>query len=256
LKKTIFFDIDGVLYSSGEILPGAVEAFNSVQNKFNAVLLSNSVRKTKQEYCKQFLSDGFKVDVSQFCSVLDSAKRFLSGEAKDKKVCFFCREKVKKEFEKEGFSFVELQECDMVLLAFYPDMTWNNMNKVFQAVFLGAELVLIEGDKWGLAENGKVLGPGSIAGMIDNVCGCGFRVIGKPSKQFFENALKQFNAKPGHSVMVGDNYAVDIVGAANVGMKTIFVRSDVPQTFFGNPPSATVESAAEIKKVAEKMFVK
>ena len=254
-KTTIFFDIDGVLYSSGKILPNAVEVFNAIQDKFDIVMLSNSVRKTKQEYYKQFVSDGFNVKPEQFHSVLDATNEFLSKDAKGKKVCYFCMEKTKKEFEKKGFVFVGLKDCDMVLLGFYPEMTWNDINEVFKVVLSGAQLVLLQGDIWGMTENGKVLGPASIAKMIDNVVGCGFDIIGKPSKQFFENALKKYNVKPNQSIMVGDNYATDIIGAQTVGMKTIFIKSNVPQPFFQKLPDVVVENMVEVKQAIDKLFI-
>jgi len=46
--------------------------------------------------------------------------------------------------------------------------------------------------------------------------------VNKPNPKVFELALELANAKNTESVMIGDNYDADIVGAENVGMKTIF----------------------------------
>ncbi|MCM4160460.1 noncanonical pyrimidine nucleotidase, YjjG family [Antarcticibacterium flavum] len=46
--------------------------------------------------------------------------------------------------------------------------------------------------------------------------------VKKPDMNIFLKALKKSMALPENSVMVGDNYEADILGAHSVGMKTIF----------------------------------
>lgn len=45
--------------------------------------------------------------------------------------------------------------------------------------------------------------------------------VKKPHPKIFEMALKESGAIAGHSVMIGDTYEADIVGAQNVGMPAI-----------------------------------
>jgi len=40
----------------------------------------------------------------------------------------------------------------------------------------------------------------------------------KPSHRIFNYAMRKAGAKPGESLMIGDDYDVDILGAKNVGM--------------------------------------
>lgn len=46
--------------------------------------------------------------------------------------------------------------------------------------------------------------------------------VNKPNRKVFERALELANADPARSVMIGDNYEADILGAKKVGMQTIF----------------------------------
>lgn len=48
----------------------------------------------------------------------------------------------------------------------------------------------------------------------------------KPNSKVFEFALQSANAKPAHSIMIGDSYEADILGALNVGMLAIQLVSD------------------------------
>ena len=46
--------------------------------------------------------------------------------------------------------------------------------------------------------------------------------IAKPHPSIFKMALDQLGALPGESVMVGDNWAMDVVGARTAGMRAIW----------------------------------
>ena len=57
--------------------------------------------------------------------------------------------------------------------------------------------------------------------------------VKKPDKIIFNYALKKSNALIENSVMIGDNYNADIMGAINIGMKAIyfnFHKIDKPKT--------------------------
>jgi putative hydrolase of the HAD superfamily len=48
----------------------------------------------------------------------------------------------------------------------------------------------------------------------------------KPSLQIFQYALKKAGAKASDSVMIGDDFEVDIIGALNAGMQGILFDPD------------------------------
>jgi len=68
----------------------------------------------------------------------------------------------------------------------------------------------------------------------------------KPDPGAFEYALRKTGANPKNSVMVGDDLEIDIIGAANVGMKTIFFNPEKqPHNF---KPTWEITSLSEMKK--------
>lgn len=61
-----------------------------------------------------------------------------------------------------------------------------------------------------------------IAGFFETVTTSEEAGVKKPDQKIFKLALDKAGAVPNESVMVGDNYEADILGAERVGMKTVF----------------------------------
>lgn len=57
----------------------------------------------------------------------------------------------------------------------------------------------------------------------------------KPSQIYFDYAFRQTNAKAGSTLMIGDNYATDIIGAQNAGLDVMFFNRK-PKTFITPGP--------------------
>lgn len=53
----------------------------------------------------------------------------------------------------------------------------------------------------------------------------------KPALRIFEHALREINATPAETVMVGDSLAADVAGAHNLGMRAVWIarRVDTPE---------------------------
>lgn len=70
----------------------------------------------------------------------------------------------------------------------------------------------------------------------------------KPNKELFEFAMDACDAKPEESIMVGDNYSTDIVGAHYAGMDQIFFNRE-KKANFEVIPTFTVTTLKEIMNI-------
>jgi HAD superfamily hydrolase (TIGR01509 family) len=69
----------------------------------------------------------------------------------------------------------------------------------------------------------------------------------KPSREMFERVVRAAGLAPHEAVMVGDSYDEDIVGAAEAGLRTIWIPRDGAAPRPGDPAAAsTVRSIAEV----------
>ncbi len=48
----------------------------------------------------------------------------------------------------------------------------------------------------------------------------------KPEKAIFEHALTSMNARKSQSIMIGDDWEVDVIGACRIGIDAVFFRKD------------------------------
>ena len=58
--------------------------------------------------------------------------------------------------------------------------------------------------------------------------------VSKPNKEIFEIACKKINEKPEKCLMIGDNYKLDIQGAANSGLNAIWINRRNEKFEFNN----------------------
>ena len=72
--------------------------------------------------------------------------------------------------------------------------------------------------------------------------------VNKPSPLFFDYALRQSGAHKETTIMIGDNFQTDILGAKNAGFDTIFFnrRPEYPAT---EPVTHEVKSLKEIMTI-------
>ena len=70
--------------------------------------------------------------------------------------------------------------------------------------------------------------------------------VNKPAREFFEYALRETGADPKTTLMIGDNFSTDIMGAKTIGLDTMFFNRK-PETFKApEPVEYEVHSLKEI----------
>lgn len=71
----------------------------------------------------------------------------------------------------------------------------------------------------------------------------------KPHRQFFDYALRTTGADSAHTLMIGDNYNTDIIGARNAGIDQIFFKR------WGWSPEEKDESCTEVDTLRDIMQI-
>ncbi|MFA6226457.1 MAG: HAD-IA family hydrolase [Methanoregula sp.] len=88
----------------------------------------------------------------------------------------------------------------------------------------GAELIALEKNHW-MAHDGLSLSAGPFVQALEFASGKTAMVMGKPSKTFFDLALRDMGLRNEQVAMIGDDITTDIGGAHHAGMRSILVRT-------------------------------
>jgi 4-nitrophenyl phosphatase len=100
------------------------------------------------------------------------------------------------------------------------------------------------------AEEGALPGGGALVNLLHVTTGVVPLVIGKPQRTMFDQALQHLNSHAANTVMVGDRYETDIIGAQRAGLRTVAVLTGVTQAtelaVCDPPPDWIIPSIAEM----------
>jgi putative hydrolase of the HAD superfamily len=117
------------------------------------------------------------------------------------------------------------------------------------------------GVKLGLITNGapdiqrtKIAGSG-LAGYFDAILVSGEEGFGKPKAEIFRLAIDRLGVDEAGAVMIGDSLARDIAGAANVGIKSVWVnRMGIKASDRFPAPDAELRDLAGLPELLKKTF--
>ena len=247
--KGILSDIDGTLYFKGKPIEGAIVAVDELRKKgIKLLFFTNTDSKTPDTIFKILQEMGFTVLKEEIFSPIIALKDFLS-KYPDKKLFLVTTEEVKNEFKE--FSHVKgSEEPDFVIIGDFRD-NWDvhRLNQAFKYVLKGAELLGTQGNNYFLDQKGEpVIDTGSFVKLIANTANVTPIIFGKPSKEFFDQALKRLNLTKKESVVIGDDIESDIQGAINADIRSILVETGKGQ--FYKSKEAKFKPAQIIKSFA------
>jgi len=231
--KGILSDIDGTLYFKGAPVPGAVEAVEMLREKgLKLLFFTNTDSKTPKNVYKSLIEYGFKLKVDDIFTPIIALKEFFTDKH-DAKLYLVTTEEVKEEFHE--FHHVRGKEIpDYVIVGDFRD-NWdvNRLNEAFRHVIKYKAILLgTQGNSYYLDVNGEpVIDTGSFVHMIANAAHVKPKIFGKPSKEYFLQALKKLNLPSEDVIVVGDDIETDILGAQNANLRGILVKTGKGQFF-------------------------
>lgn len=243
--KGILADIDGPLYFKGSPIPGAIESVSKLREiGLKLLFFTNTDSKTPKTILRNMQNYGFAINEQEIFTPIIALKEFLL-EYPNKKSFFVTTAEVEKEFQ--DFPKVEGSEIPeyVIIGDFHDNWDVNRLNKAFQYVLKGAQLLGTQGNWYYLDRTGEpVIDTGSFVYMIAKAANSESKIFGKPSKEYFIQALEKIKLKSKDVLVVGDDIESDIQGAINTGIKGILVKTGKGQ--FYNPNTSVIKPSKVI----------
>jgi HAD superfamily hydrolase (TIGR01458 family) len=230
--KGILSDIDGTLYFKGKPVPGSIETIIKLREKdIKFLFFTNTDSKSPNTVLKTLEDYGFTIYENELFTPIIALKEFLSKNPQ-KSSFFVTTTEVEKEFQ----NFLKVQDSEIpeyvIIGDFHDNWDVNRLNEAFKYVFKGAKLLGTQGNKYYLDHAGEpIIDTGSFVHMIAEAAGVSPIIFGKPSKEYFLQALKRIKLNLDEVFVIGDDLESDIQGAINSGIEGILVRTGKGQYF-------------------------
>jgi HAD superfamily hydrolase (TIGR01458 family) len=251
--KGVLLDLDGVLYTGDDPIPGAPGAVRYLKEQGYIIrFASNTTRKSRATIASRLDALGFDIRKDEIFTPSVAAIHYIGGTGL-KRCHLLTTGDLHSEFEAAGI-FHRDTGADWVIVGDAGDnFSYGTMNQAFRLVLEGAGIIALEKDRYWMGSDGLMLSAGPFVHGIEYATGKTATLMGKPSPGFFGMALRDMGLKPVEAVMIGDDVVSDTGGAMKTGMQGILVKTGKfsHETLAGADPEPTmvIGSIAEIDTI-------
>ncbi|MCK9579456.1 MAG: TIGR01458 family HAD-type hydrolase [Methanoregula sp.] len=253
--KGFLIDLDGVMYTGDTPVLGADEAINFLkENGFSFRFVSNTTRKCRHTIAERLLKMGLEIPETHIFTPPIAAVAYMKKTGK-RNFRLLVTGDVIEDFPKEHHESQD-KGSDLVILGDAGDeITYASLNSAFRDLMDGADLIALERDRYWMATHGLSLSAGPFVAALEFATGKNAILMGKPSQEFFDLALKDMGLRPDQAVMIGDDIHTDVGGAHGAGLRGILVRTGKFREDLVKKstirPDLTIDSIAEIGNIVD-----
>ena len=221
--KGLLIDLDGVIYNDTQLISGAAETIEYLQQKEIAFrFITNTTMKSRKTLQKKLSGFGIKIPENNIFSAAYAAAQFIRNQGKTK-----CHLLINEDAQQEYFDLeLNSKNPDFVVVGDLGEhITFDKLNRAFQKLFEGAELIALQKNRYWLSDKGYTLDAGAFVALLEYATNKEGILIGKPSKTFYDTVLKDLDCNTDEVLMIGDDIESDIKGAQAIGIKGVLVQT-------------------------------
>lgn len=248
--RGLLIDMDGVIYQGSKPIPGAVQAIDTLKDRFKILMLTNNSSKEAGPLASFLQSKGFELQAQDILIVTEVICDYLKTHYPTKTILVIGEPHFRTMLNNSGLRTVGPEhwtKADLVLCGNSKDMNRTMLEAGLNALHKGAIFLLSNPDKLVNKETGYSIGTGAFGALLESLSGVSPIVIGKPEAPSYKYALKKLGLTPAETAMIGDNPETDIAGAVNNNLTGVLVLSGIAKT---SSPLAhiTIDSIADLAK--------
>ena len=236
--RALLLDMDGVIVSAGQLIPGAADAIARLETTgfpYRIVTNTSAVSRERLSFWSRRL--GADIPPERFMSALSASAAYTARHYPGQPLYVLASDDAKLEFG--GQHLLSHDEAGApgataaaVLIGDSPEeATFENLNRAFRLILGGATLIGMHRNPWWLTPEGPTLDSGSFVVGLEFSSGVKAVIAGKPSPTFYSSAVADLRRQLGRSLarhdiaMVGDDIRSDVLAAKRSGLRGIFALS-------------------------------
>ncbi len=224
------FDLDGTIFRSDELLPGAKEAVEAVQREGKKIVfLSNKAIARRADYARKLKGFGMNVDESQIINSSLVTARYLVKHDPDATAYVVGEKALIDELKSHGIALGNKpEEIDYVIASFDRTFAYEKLKIAYEAIMRGARFIATNSDRTCPIKGGELPDAAGMIGAIEGVTGKEVEMVaGKPSSYMLGAALEILKESNDRCLLVGDRLETDIKMAVENGIKAALVLTGV-----------------------------
>lgn len=219
----LLFDLDGTLYTDDAPIPGAAELLHQLHARgIVCRYLTNTTRFSRRGLLERLRAFGFPVEPDELFTAATAAVRWLERQGIER-IATYIPDTAREDFADFGFDPIRPQAIIVGDLGERWD--FRTLNRAFRQVLDGAILVALQKNKYWHTARGLELDAGPFVAALEYATDREAKVVGKPSREFFEMAVESTGLRAEQLAVVGDDVDTDIGGAHDATLRGILVRT-------------------------------
>ncbi|TWT30407.1 putative hydrolase YutF [Posidoniimonas corsicana] len=250
MQKGFLIDMDGVIYRSSQLIPGAVD-FIKLLTKWDIpfLFLTNNSQRTRRDTATKLVRMGMPVSEDHIYTCAMATARFLARQKPEGTAYVIGEGGLLNALHANGYSIVD-KHPDYVVVGEGRTLSFEMLEQAVQMVLDGAKLIATNLDPNCPTNTGTRPGCGAIVKLIEEATGIQAFSVGKPSPVMMRSARKEIGMTTSDTIMIGDTMSTDIIGGVQMGYRTVLVltgttsREDLAR--FAYQPDLVVESIADL----------
>ena len=221
--RGLLIDLDGVIYDDEVVIPDSVYAIRTLQQRgIPFRFATNATARSRNSLVRRLAALGIEVAEHQVINTPFVAAQELRTRP-GIRCLLLVKDDARREFE--GIEVVDRDPQVVVVGDLASGFNYETLNRAFQAILAGAELMALQKDRYWRVGSDLVLDAGPFVAALEYATGREARLIGKPSPEFFRAALHGLGVPSEHVAMVGDDVENDVRGAQQAGLAGILVQT-------------------------------
>lgn len=227
MEETNLFvlDMDGTFYLGEQVIEGALEFLEKVQERKKEFLFfTNNSSKSPELYIEKLKRMNCRISRKQIMTSADVTIAYLKQYYPKKTVYLVGTPALEQSFQEAGVPLTE-EQPDIVVIGFDTTLTYHKLECACKFIRSGAIFLATHMDTNCPTEDGFIPDCGAMCKMIACSTGKQPRFLGKPSRETIEMVLLKTGKKKEEIAFVGDRIYTDVATGVKNGAKGILVLS-------------------------------
>lgn len=221
--KAFLFDLDGVFYVDDQLLPGANDTLEWLQEmQIPYRFITNNTTLPRKQLTEKLNHLGLMVREDQLISANYAGVLYL-----EKQGFKSCRLVLKQAAKADYGDFDTTTDAPEAIVVGDIGETWDYplLNGLMNQLLEGAQLVALHKGRYFQTENGLTLDSGAFVAALEHAAETQALVVGKPEAAFFDLATQGLEGQAHQIAMIGDDLINDIGGAQKMKFQTFLVKT-------------------------------